>query len=193
MRYLVFLKNTGIVLFIILNLFAIVHANRSEWFRVSSEEPAAPGNSSILPPKVRYYLSRYSHIVGLDNRWEMFSYMYRTDWQFVFKGKYKTDSEEVVLPMSGQSKRNFFDHWLFDFREAKLKLNIYGIPEARQLYALQLCKQFSKPANRSLEYIACDLVSYPIVPRDTALRTGTHLGERAHIHRLDTTFCLNSL
>src|SRR5262245_58435893 len=77
---------------------------------------------------------RYGHAVGLDNRWTMFGHKSRFNWWYFIKGQYR-NGDAIVLPIEGQVSRTFWQHNLFDFKEAKFQLNIYQSKPARQAYA----------------------------------------------------------
>ena len=108
------LRKAFLSAFIILNIFTVLFMNRPEWL-----------------------IMHYAHLVGLDNRWIMFSRLPRFNWWYVFKAKY-SDGTEVVLPLPRQSNRALLERY-FDFREAKFHLNIYNNPSAREAYANQYC------------------------------------------------------
>jgi hypothetical protein len=159
----------AVVLFFALNLLTILNSNRPEW----------------LPnwPQLKYRLGMYGHYVGLDNRWEMFSYIYRDDWMLVFKGKPRGPGAEYILPLALQSKRAWYNEWFFDFREAKYRLNIFGSKPAREKYAHYQCRQFD------LEYVGIDYVSRKIFPREEARKSGQILSPHTSTHRIDTVRC----
>ncbi|MGE4132574.1 MAG: hypothetical protein AB7F86_13105 [Bdellovibrionales bacterium] len=160
--------------FFAFNLLAITISNRTDWFP----------NSSVI-----YYIRMYSYWTGLDARWEMFSYMYRDDWRLIFKARLKGQHEDTVLPLALQSKRTFMDQWFFDFKDAKIRLNLYNQTEARAIYEKYLCRTFAKLYEQPIDYIACDLESVKILPPHLARTIGkTKLG-RITTTRFDVTKC----
>ena len=134
------LRKAFLSAFIILNIFTVLFMNRPEWLKNAEALFLERNFSPTGKYRVQYsewLIMHYAHLVGLDNRWIMFSRLPRFNWWYVFKAKY-SDGTEVVLPLPRQSNRALLERY-FDFREAKFHLNIYNNPSAREAYANQYC------------------------------------------------------
>lgn len=148
------ITKTLVTLFILLNLSTVVYHNWPDYVRWQP--------SLYLPPSLTYQLNRYGHLVGLDNRWLMFSYMYRDDWQVWYRAEY-ADSTSVDLPLADQAPRSFWQAHFFDFREAKIRLNLYNRPERQKLYGLYLCRQFPFHDGKPVRSVTAEVRSRAIV------------------------------
>lgn len=174
--------------FVLLNFIAIINSNRPQWLLV---ERILPSNTTInyFMNHFRWRISIYAHYAGLDNRWEMFSFIYREDWFLVFKARYEGEEQDVYLPLALQSERRFIDEWFYDFREAKYRLNIFGNQGARQHYAKWLCKKYKMKDNHRILYVAVDYETTDILPREQARELGNHLGDKKMTKRFDLVAC----
>lgn len=170
------LRKSLISTFCVLNLAAALWMNRPPAVDAALDE-----GLSHLPPMrafhVRYglwLLSRWAHLAGLDNKWTMFSTLHRFDWWYVIKAKYPDGSEEV-LPLPLQSERTPLEHFFFDFKEAKIHLNLYLQPDWRKAYARYLCRWLidhrGPPPPGVIIY---ELHYQNIYPRPQAAALGTH-------------------
>jgi hypothetical protein len=177
--------------FILLNFITIINSNRPQWLLV---ERILPSNTTIndFMNQFRWRISMYAHYAGLDNRWEMFSFIYREDWFLVFKARYEGEEQDVYLPLALQSERRFIDKWFYDFREAKYRLNIYGSKGARQHYAKWLCEKYNMKDNHPILYVAVDYETTDILPREQARELGHHLGDKKITKRFDLVPCNES-
>ncbi len=173
------MRKVFLLLFFALNLLAALIANRPKWF----ETPSYTVN------QVLWQLRRYAHWTGTDARWEMFSYMYRDDWKLVFKARSRGAEDEMVLPLALQSPRSFLEDWLFDFKEAKIRLNIYSDKNHRERYQRFLCRNWNNSNTDQLAYVACDLESQPLLPRSLARAMNQHRVGHIKITRFDETPC----
>ena len=173
------MRKTLVLIFVLINALAVTVINRPAWFKSSSD----PVNRLVWMARV------YAHWAGTDARWEMFSYMYRDDWQLIFKGRASDNPNESVLALPLQSQRSFWDRWLFDFKEAKIRLNMYGDKKLRQRYARYLCRQSKLNNAAPLKYVACDLESQPLAPRILALAMGQHALGFKKTTRFDEVAC----
>lgn len=168
--------------FIALNLFTVLWMNRPV--------PLIEGGDALLgrylsPLSAHYvrlvgwYIHRYAHLTGLDNRWQMFGEQSRFNWWYVIKARYE-DLEPRVLPLPFQSERSFVQHLFFDFKETKFHLNLYPRPEARKAYARYLCRQYPVYAGRSITSVIFELHWQMLRPREEASRVGWHLYPETH-------------
>jgi hypothetical protein len=96
--------------------------------------------------------SRYANALGLDNRWEMFGRLSRYDWRLRVEAL-DADGRARLLPLPLQGERTLAQRAFFDFRDAKLYLNLYGNAPLRAAYAAALCRRFPAAAVRfTLDY-----------------------------------------
>ena len=120
------LKKILISAFVILNIFTVLFMNRPHFFIKYVNEAIDSYKNPMFAWKLRmgsWYIARYAHLVGLDNRWQMFGRQSRFNWWYDIKAKYSND-EIVLLPLPRQSKKTFLEWLLFDFKEAKFHLNL---------------------------------------------------------------------
>ena len=126
-----------------------------------------------------WYVRRYAHLVGLDNRWQMFGRQARFNWWYVITARY-ADPEEIVLSLPRQSKRTFLQRTLFDFKEAKFHLNLYGSDEGRKAYARYLCRQHPTHKGAPIESITFELHYQNILEPEEAAKRGIHVDPTIH-------------
>ena len=172
-----------ISMFCCLNLGTVLFMNRPFWLMEDTSRfinghfsPMTAWRSGVAS----WWVQKYAYLAGLDNRWRMFSYAYRSNWWYVFVGRY-SDSSSVTLPPSpsGLLERDFFN-----FREAKFHLNIYANPSAQAAYADYLCRTYGRidghAASATLQSITLELHYQGYLDREEALRVGTHLEPNSH-------------
>ncbi len=181
-------KRGLICLFIFVNLLAVFHSNRRNWFDLEKLTDWSPSNLYKIQ-KWHWRTSIYGHLIGADNRWEMYSYMWRDDWSLVYKARYQGEKEDLVLPLALQTRRALIDEYFFDFKEAKFRLNTYRNKDARVAYAKWLCKKYSTHNGKPIESVSCDLESTPIRPRYEAKLAGSHLIGEKRIARFTHVKC----
>ncbi len=181
-------QKTLISFFILTNSIAILSSNWPTWLhrKISRDIPEkiTPILQKVMGNKGYYYLRMYAYQSGLDNVWQMFSYMYRDDWKLVLYGR-NAQGEKINLPLPLQSERTWFEHNMADIKEAKFLLNIFGQKDMQQSYMSYLCKQFE---SLNLKKIELYNESIPINNREYALENSqayqdkkniTFFGERA--------------
>lgn len=123
-------------------------------------------------------LRSYAHAVGLDNRWVMFSSVYRTDWHLQIRARYR-DGSTRLLPVPLQGERSFWQHHFADFREAKFHLNIYGDTRAKNAYASQLAREFPSWNGAPIDAISFEIHERPFLgtPEEAAAQRTHFAGE----------------
>ena len=177
--------------FVILNLITVLRSNRPSWAARAVE--SAVGDS--LGPYALYRLNytgwlvdRYAHLTGLNNRWEMFSHQSRFNWwygiQAVGPGGIGHD-----LDLPGIGQRSFAQRWLFDFREAKYHLNLYGNEDLRQRYARYLCRNRREPGGAEIVGVGFLLHHQDLLYPEEARARGTHLEPDIHTQLLNEFSC----
>jgi hypothetical protein len=171
------LRNALLSVFIILNLGTVLFMNISpdaseKLGRMIDER--LPWNAAYPLHYYGWRIGQYAHLVGLDNRWTMFAHNSRFNWWYVVKAQY-ADSTVVDLPLFGQGPRTFWQRNLFDFREAKLSLNLYQNILNRKSYSYYLRRQYSTHRDSPITSIIWELHYQDIVnPVESALH-GSHL------------------
>ncbi len=114
----------------------------------------------------------------------MFAHNSRFNWWYVVKAEY-ADSTVVDLPLPGQRPGTFWQRNLFDFREAKLNLNLYPNILPRKAYSFYLRRQYPTHGDFPLTSIIWELhYQYILDPMDSALH-------RSHLDPNVTTRLLN--
>ena len=180
-----------ISMFILLNVATVFFMNRPLWLSQRASHLLSTSLSPMGAYRVRFcgwLMMWYAHVTGLDNRWQMFSHNSRFNWWYVINARY-ADSTTVVLPLPRQSPRTFWQRTLFDHKEAKFHLNIYGDPSARERYARYLCRQYPVHEGSPITGIIWELHHQMILnPKEAAVR-GTHLEPNSYGRVLNTFPC----
>ena len=184
------LKKLLISIFAVLNVCTIFFMSRPDQFIASSNKYI---NSNFSPQNVyniglfAWYIKRYAHLVGLDNCWKMFGHQSRFNWWYVIKARYP--DEEIKLPLPMQSKRTFLEWLLFDFKEAKFYLNIYGSKDSREIYSHYLCRKYRSYKDKPISSIIFELHHQYILPPEQARQKGYCLDPNSYSRVLDEFIC----
>jgi hypothetical protein len=187
-------RQIAISLFICLNLGTVVYMNRPKGISHSIDTELKENLSPLALWRVGlmgWAIHHYAHFVGLDNRWEMFSFMPHFNWWFVFKAHYK-DSSEEILPLAFQMERTWIEKYFFDFREAKFHLNIYNNRKGQKAYADYLCRFYSAQKAIPIESIVLELHYQNLLDREIALQLGHHKDGEPYSQIWNRTPCPNS-
>jgi hypothetical protein len=180
-----------ITLFVVLCVGAIAFANRPEELSLAVDRRIDETMSPLMAWRVRYaswLLQRYAHLVGLDNRWEMFGRQSRFNWRYVIRGRYG-DAGEHALPLPLQTERTLFQDLILDFKEPKLHLNLYPEQRWRERYAQYLCRRFPSYGGRRIEAIVFEIRWQELRTRAEASASGEHLAAMEYSRPLDTFPC----
>lgn len=87
-------------------------------------------------------------VVGLENRWRMFSLRVRSNWYMnISILRQDGTKEKVLVPFSYGVHRNFWQRNITDFREDKFQVNIYNSVQGKSLYAKYLCRKYHQKEN----------------------------------------------
>lgn len=162
MREISTFKKILISLFAIANISTLAFINLGEEFKTyfnRNYSESLSAQTTYHLQQTEWYVRRYAHIVGLDNKWQMFGHLSRFNWWYVIKGRYGQENNltEVLLPLPSQSPRSFFERNFIDFKEAKFELNIYRDLEAKKTYSRYLCRSFAQNNGKSIDSITWDL------------------------------------
>lgn len=183
------LRKLIVSLFCLLNILAVLVMNQPDAFETAKTELFAARLSPTATYRVRYaewLVKRYAHLAGLDNRWTMFSTVHRFDWWYVIKAIRGAGPE--VLPLPRQSERSFLQRHLFDHKEAKIDLNLYGRPEWRRAYGRYLCRQLAAGGDPAA-FVMFELRYQALLERAQAEALGRHLEPSEHSQVLDAVVC----
>lgn len=175
--------------FCILNVASVLVMNQPEPFAAAKERWIAGTFTPQDAFRVRYVewlVKRWAHLAGLDNRWTMFSTVHRFDWWYVIEAIRPAGPEVLALPL--QSQRGPLQRLFFDHKEAKIHLNLYGNPEWRLGYGRYLCRQLAA-AGDPAGFVVFQLHHQTILPREEAVRRGTHLEPDIHAQVADAVLC----
>jgi hypothetical protein len=185
-------RNVLISLFVVLNLAAVLHANRPSWASKSADAAL----DTVFGPSGAYrsrlagwLLSRYEHLSGLNNRWEMFSHQSRFNWWYGIQAV-TSDGTAFDLDVPLQGNRTVAQRTLFDFREAKYHLNLYGNVDLRNRYGRYLCRQFPSALGMEVRSVRFLLRHQMLLPPQEARIRGTHLDPNVYTRPLSETSCL---
>jgi hypothetical protein len=182
--------NALISAFVVLNLVAILRSNRPSWAGRPIERTVDGAMGPYALYRLRYsawLIDRYAHLAGLNNRWEMFSHQSRFNWWYGVQAISNGGSEDLNLPNVGE--RTFAQRLLFDFREAKYHLNLYGNEELRHRYARRVCREIQQ-RGQPVESIRFVLHSQALLYPEEARRRGTHVEPEIDTRTLDEFSCL---
>lgn len=185
------LKHGCLSVFIIVNLGSVVFMNRPPVLDQAAGRVVDESHSPQLVYRMRWLgwlIHRYANLVGLDNRWQMFSHNSRFEWWYVIEARLADDTT-VVLPLPRQSSRTFWQRALFDFREAKFHLNVYSSQRARSAYADYLCRRFPEQGEQSVRAIVWQLHHRRILEPGEAQVRRTHLDDQSFGRVLDVFSC----
>lgn len=159
-------KKIIISIFVSFTLFTVLFINCPVFVLTNANQTLDKYNAPNFAYKVRYMawlIRRYAHLVGIDNRWQMFSKLHRFNWWYVISGKYE-GLGTFTLPLPRQSKRTFLEKEFVDFKEAKFHLNIYNNEIGREAYAHYLCRQYPELDGAPIESIIFELNYQNILP-----------------------------
>lgn len=166
MKFKFSFKKLLISIFVSFTLFTILFINCPVFILTNANQTLDKYNAPNFAHKIRYVtwlIRRYAHLVGIDNRWQMFSKLHRFNWWYVISAKYK-NFEPITLPLPRQSKRSFLEKEFIDFKEAKFHLNIYKNEVGREAYARYLCRQFPELDGSPIKSIIYELNYQNILP-----------------------------
>jgi hypothetical protein len=181
-----------IVLFMALSFATIAYANRPPSLAAAVDRRLDAALSPYAAWRVRYagwLVQRWAHLVGLDNRWEMFGRQSRFNWHYAIVGRYG-DAGERALPLPLQTARTLAQDLLLDFKEPKLQLNLYPDAARRERWAQYLCRRFPDDHGQRMEEIVIDLHWQALRTRPEASAAGTHLHPDEHVQPLDVVPCI---
>ena len=170
-------RRLSISAFVVLSLFCVLLSNRPPRL-IDWEEGALDSidpNIAYEARNARWLVEEYAFFAGLNNRWQMFGRQSRFNWWFTIEATYGNGSP-ILLPVPGQTERSLWRAALFDFKETKLALNLYGDPQAREAYARYLARQYPERDGQPIRAIAFLLHWQPLRSREEASATGTYLG-----------------
>ena len=135
-----------------------------------------------------WYIKSYAHIVGLDNKWQMFGRQSRFNWWYLIKAKYE-NSEIITLPLPRQTPRNFIERNLIDFKEGKFHLNLYNNEVGREAYSRYLCREFLNLDSSPIQSIVFELWYQNILPPEEAEKKGKYLDPNVYSQVLNEFKC----
>jgi hypothetical protein len=182
-------RKLAISAFCILNLTAVLVTNQPEVFEGFKARTLAAWLSPPTTYRIRYaewWVRRWAHLAGLDNRWTMFSTVHRFDWWYVIKAIRLAGPE--VLPLPLQSQRSLVERRFWDHKEAKIHLNLYGRQDWRHAYGRYLCRQLAA-AGDPAGMVTFELHHQTYLERREAAARGTHLEPSSHAQVIDAVVC----
>ena len=180
-----------ISLFIVLNIGTVLFMNRPNPFIDAINGVINSFDSPTFKYKTTlysWYIKTYAHIVGLDNRWQMFGRQSRFNWWYLIKAKY-ANSEIITLPLPRQIPRNWFQSFLIDFKEGKFHLNMYPNQANRESYSRYLCRQYSNSSGVPIESIIFELHYQYILTPEEAAKQGRCLDPNTYSNVLNEFKC----
>lgn len=189
------MKKILISIFCVLNIVAVLFSNRPTFTSVACEKFIDSCLNKTAAYNIRYLawyfkskIQMYAYLAGLGNHWIMFGYQNHFNWWYRIYAKYGS-SQKILLPLPRQSKRTFWQWYLFDFKEAKFHHNIYADAAARESYAKYLCRQFPTHNNSPIKSIEYELYWQQILEPKIVRETGKYLDSRINMQLLNTFNC----
>lgn len=177
--------------FVVLNVVTVLHANYPAWATKFSTAVRSMLPSSQAQYRYDYagwLLLRYAHVVGLDNRWQMFGRQPRFDWWYEITGT-AGYGQETLFKLPNQGKRTLAEHFFFDFREAKYHLNLYSAPDLRLRYAHYLCREEKLDDGSKPRAVIFRVKFKNLHSRQDAYRLNQHLYPNVVTGQTDTFSC----
>ncbi len=184
--------NVAISAFVVLNVVAVLRSNRPSWAGRAIEQAVGESIGPYALYRTRYaawLVDRYAHLSGLNNRWQMFSHQSRFNWWYGVKAL-TAAGRAVELDLPGLGQRRFAQRWLFDFREAKYHLNLYGNEDLRQRYARHVCRQWPAIGGDPVLGIRFQLHHQDLLDPAQARARGTHLDPEISTSTMNEFSCL---
>lgn len=179
MRYLV-------ILFVILNFLTTVSSNL---FPVVQEKFRGERGWKRSVRILTYDLEWYAFLVGLDQKYYMFSTLHRGDYHHIFKAKF-ADGTTETLPLERQSDRTFLQKHFFDHAAGKFHLNLVGATWGKKSYSQFLCREFAGVYPKKLQAIEVEFYTQTYRSRREAWELGGHLiGDSPHLSKVETFSC----
>jgi len=119
----------------------------------------------------------------------MFSHQSRFNWWYGVQALSASGSVQD-LNVPGVGERTFGQRALFDFREAKYHLNLYGDEDLRQRYGRYLCREVARAGGEPVHSIRFLLHHQDLLYPEEARRRGTHLEPEIFTRTLNEFSCL---
>lgn len=169
---------------IVLYLNVPVEWREGFWQRVRAPlPPMAAWRVEIAEWRVRCY----AHILGIDNRWQMFGYQSRFNWWYVVRGEYSdgATTKLIDLPLPHQSGRSWLQRALCDVKEKKLLLNLYPNQPARECYSRYIARRYPDYNGLPIVAVRWDLGYQPILPPAEARAKQQLWDQRCYTNLLD--------
>ena len=185
------LKRILIYAFVVVNIFTVLYMNRPVFLIQVVNKIVDNHTSAVFTYKLKlfsWYIKSYAHIVGLDNKWQMFGRQSRFNWWYLIKAKYD-DSKTIALALPRQTPRNFLERNLIDFKEGKFHLNLYNNEIGRETYSRYLCRQFSNLNGSPIQSIIFELWYQNILPPEEAEKKGKYLDPNVYSQVLNEFKC----
>jgi hypothetical protein len=179
--------------FVLLNLATVLWTNTPPSVLQVCREAVDAHFSPQNAYRIRYVdwrWQQYAHVVGLNNRWQMFGRQSRFNWWYSIRAIYSDGETEksVLLPLPNQSPRTFLDRYVFDLKECKFELNIYLNEVARESYSRYLMRQYSEHEGMPIRSIRWFLGTQMILePKDAVAQHRLHASE-AQVRLLNEFF-----
>ena len=112
-------------------------------------------------------------LVGLTNKWRMFSpALPSSNWHMRFWSIHQS-GKKILLPISNQMSRNFWQRNIIDFREGKFTWNIAGKTSFLNEYVRYLCRVHEIPQD-PITTIRIDLYWQEIFTLRKAQKEGSY-------------------
>ncbi len=145
--------------------------DRIYWGKV--DQHLAPEQAAAVR-SVPAALNWYAHKVGLDNKWEMYSSLYRGDWTIIAVG-IDANGKQVLLPEPLQTPRTWFESAVVDFREPKYQIHLTRWPDQAERYTRYLLRRYPSHNGVPIRDVVLNLRFRPYVESTyVAARTGSH-------------------
>jgi hypothetical protein len=176
--------------FIVLNFTTVAYVNQPEVTKTATKEWSRQHLTRYQDYSVRksiWYLSYYGHLLGLDNRWQMFGRQSRFNWWFIVRGEYgQGDAAQLkLLPIPQQTTRSLLQRLVFDLKENKILLNLYSRPFGRECYSRYLARQTPEYAGVPIRAVQWELAHQKIRSPEEAIQLRKLRYDHVHVRTLN--------
>ncbi len=174
------MKKVFIVFFVLLNFYGSIHWNFIEYFDLKYNQLSQFDSTGSVQTLKKFFWW-YPYVIGLDQRYTMFSTIHRSYYEYQFYGAGE-NGEKYIYPIELQSERTFWERNLFDHKRGKLHLILWNSKFGREAYSQYLYRTYAADAPFEIKKLAIDWYWQGIYPLDKARELGSGLSEKKNLY-----------
>ena len=145
-----------ILFFVYINIHSICRANWPPFLSTFSSKVRIE-SENYFPLKLWLifddFVGTYSQVLGLNQRYSMFSTIHRNIDYNLFYGIENQTGRRILLPIELTEKRTWWQRHVVDHLGAKFHLNFYSNPGFRQSYSEFLCDEWNELASGGFDSV----------------------------------------